>query len=89
MHGDVTKKDLQSLQGHCNKQMADLEKRLQAAIAESQKYAIDQINKTIRTLNENDAELLRGHSDQGKRLNIVSQAVNDHANRLKELQRQH
>ncbi len=34
MADEVTKKDLQSLQGYVNKQLADLEKRLQAKINE-------------------------------------------------------
>lgn len=32
MADEVTKKDLQSLQGYCNKQMADVEKRLMAKV---------------------------------------------------------
>jgi hypothetical protein len=34
MAGEVTQKDLQSLQGYVNKQIADLEKRLKAMIGE-------------------------------------------------------
>ncbi len=34
MAGEVTQKDLQSLQGYVNKQIADLEKRLKAQISE-------------------------------------------------------
>ncbi len=35
MAGEVTQKDLQSLQGYVNKQIADLEKRLKAQISEA------------------------------------------------------
>ncbi|MBL8363199.1 MAG: hypothetical protein JNN18_22115 [Rubrivivax sp.] len=34
MAGEVTQKDLQSLQGYVNKQIAELEKRLKAMIGE-------------------------------------------------------
>lgn len=34
MAGEVTQKDLQSLQGYVNKQIADLEKRLKALISD-------------------------------------------------------
>ena len=44
MGDEVTKKDLQSLQGYCNKQIADAEKRSTAAL----KAAIDSVNKALQ-----------------------------------------
>jgi hypothetical protein len=89
---EVTKKDLQSLQGYCNKQIADLEKRLLAKIDESDKHITDSVNKTIEVLNKNDAELLRGHTDQTKRmdeqtkrLDKITEVVNQHAKVINEM----
>jgi hypothetical protein len=76
---EVTKKDLQSLQGYCNKQIADLEKRLLAKIAEADKSIVDSMNKAIGEINKNDAELLKGHDAQTKRLDNLVEVVNQHA----------
>jgi hypothetical protein len=81
---EVTKKDLQSLQGYCNKQIADLEKRLLAKIDESDKALRDSLNKTIEGINKNDAELLKGHTDQTKRLDKLTEVVNQHAKVINE-----
>jgi hypothetical protein len=81
---EVTKKDLQSLQGTFNKQIADLEKRLLAKIAEADKSLVDGINKSIEGINKNDAELLKGHNEQTKRLDNLVEVVNQHAKAINE-----
>ena len=85
MADEVTKKDLQSLQGYCNKQIAEAEKRVMAKIAEVEKNIDTGINKAIETLNKNDAELLRGHNDQSKRLGELTALVNQHAQVINQL----
>jgi hypothetical protein len=46
MGDEVTKKDLQSLQGYCNKQIADAEKRANAKLQST----IEAINKSLAGL---------------------------------------
>ena len=91
MGDEVTKKDLQSLQGYCNKQIADLEKRsntkLQNVIDSTNKAiaaetdrvtkVIDGINKTIETYN-------KGFADLTKRVNDLVAVVNQHAKAINE-----
>ncbi len=47
MAGEVTQKDLQSLQGYVNKQIADLEKRLKAQIGEVGNNSQNRDNKIL------------------------------------------
>lgn len=86
MGDGVTKKDLQSLPGYCNQQIADLDKRVMAKIADVEKNDIGQINKIVETLNKNDAELLKGHESQQARINELIQTVNQHAQVIKQMQ---
>ena len=84
MGDEVTKKDLQSLQGYCNKQIADLEKRLntksQNVIDSSNKAfkaETDSLNKTIDTYN-------KGFADLTKKVNDLVAVVNQHAKVINE-----
>ena len=91
MGDEVTKKDLQSLQGFCNKQIADLEKRqntkLQNVIdstnkaftAETERITkvVDGLNKTIETYN-------KGFADLTKQVNDLKAVVNQHAKVINE-----
>ena len=55
MGDEVTKKDLQSLQGYCNKQIADAEKRSNAKLQST----LDSINKAL-------ADMAKQTNDQEK-----------------------
>src|SRR5215510_7311612 len=91
MGDEVTKKDLQSLQGYCNKQIADLEKRLNAkidSVVESTNKAFKQetdgINKTIETYNKGFADLTKRVDDIAARVNQLVAVVNQHAKAINE-----
>ena len=84
MGDEVTKKDLQSLQGFCNKQIADLEKRLNTKLQnvidssnKAFKAETDSLNKTIETYN-------KGFADLTKSVNDLRAVVNQHAKVINE-----
>ena len=84
MGDEVTKKDLQSLQGYCNKQITDLEKRqntkMQNLVDSTNKVNVTEvanINKAIEQINS-------GFADLTKRINDLGVVVNQHAKAINE-----
>ena len=74
MADDVTKKDLQSLQGYVNKQLGDLEKRLKAEINECIKGYESRTNSLLGDINQINtklAELAKAVEQQPHDLVIV------------------
>jgi hypothetical protein len=73
MGDEVTKKDLQSLQGYCNKQIADMEKRLQGycdkQIADMEKKLRDSLDCESRVRSAN-------HDLHTKAINDLRVAIN-------------
>ncbi len=57
MADEVTKKDLQSLQGYVNKQLADLEKRLMAEISKCHQGYEKRTNSLMGDVNEINLKL--------------------------------
>jgi len=84
MGDEVTKKDLQSLQGFCNKQIADLEKRLNTNL----QNVIDSTNKAFKaetdSLNKAIESINKGFADLTKRINDLVAVVNQHAKAINE-----
>jgi predicted nucleic acid-binding Zn-ribbon protein len=87
MGDEITKKDLQSLQGYCNKQIADLEKKLSKGLADETAA----LNRTIEILNKNDAELKRAADEAIKNISALNEnlksltaVVNQHAKAINE-----
>ncbi len=92
MAGEVTMKDLQSLQGFVNKQIADVNKKigeLDKKIGDLSKKADDELawrKQGVEQLNKNDAELVRVHGLQETKIgnlekNVaeLQKVVNQHA----------
>ena len=84
MGDEVTKKDLQSLQGFCNKQIADLEKRLSTNLQnvidstnKAFKAETDSLNKTIETYNKAFTELAKQVADLRAVVNQHAKAINE------------
>ena len=67
MPDEVTKKDLQSLQGFCNKQIADVNKR---------------IDNACKAVNDVSQRMVTGDSDVNKRVDNACKAVNDVSQRM-------
>lgn len=57
MADEVTKKDLQSLQGYVNKQLGDLEKRLMAEVSRCIKGYESRSNSLLGDINEINTKL--------------------------------
>ena len=64
MADEVTKKDLQSLQGYCNKQIADVNKRIDNA-----KIAVNDLAKDVETNNSTLTDAIN-NSDQVRRASV-------------------
>jgi hypothetical protein len=66
MAEEVTKKDLQSLQGYCNKQIADVTKRIEKAESSIKKAegAIEALNEVPTKEDVGLAELLKARCDK-------------------------
>jgi archaellum component FlaC len=84
MGDEVTKKDLQSLQGYCNKQIADMEKKLTKGLNDE----TAKLNKAIDEINKGFAELTKRINDLSadftKRINDLVAVVNQHAKAINE-----
>ena len=91
MGDEVTKKDLQGVQANCNKQIAELEKRMntkvQNVIDSSNKAfteETDRVNKVLEGLNKTIETYNKGFADLTKRLNDLVAVVNQHAKAINE-----
>ncbi len=77
MGDEVTKKDLQSLQGYCNKQIADLKKTLDAEVKR-----LDAMDADDNRITVNVAKSLRERLDGvDKRLNELQSQIEKLASR--------